>query len=150
MDKMRPRSRRRAVGYVRVSDLGGESYQKLATRQIDLIDGWLKENGADVLDWFFDLGVEATEPLQQRPAGIRLLDRVRYGDLNFVVVASLDAFGKAQALLDALELVVGARHLGVVAVLPDPREELDFLGLKRIELAPTIPLEPQVGPEVLN
>jgi resolvase-like protein len=148
---MSSQTRGRAVGYVRVFEKDRGDFEELATRQIDLISGWATENHADVLDWFFDLGVDATEPFQERSAGVRLLDRVRCGDLNFVVVASLDSFGKARVLLDALRLVVGASdELGIVAVLPSPREELAFLGLKRVELGPTVPLEPQIGPEVLN
>jgi Resolvase, N terminal domain len=151
MDDTRTRTRRRAVGYIRVSDRGEDSYEELATRQIDLISAWALENDADVLGWYFDIGVDGSEPLQGRPAGIRLLDRVRFGDLNFVVVASLDAFGRAQVLHDALRLVVDANvEMGVVGVLPTPREELDPLGARRVELGPTAPLEPQVGPEALN
>lgn len=148
---MRSQARGRAVGYVRVFEKGRDSYEKLATRQIDLIRSWAIENDADVLDCFFDIGVDATAPFQERPAGVRLLDRVRCGDLNFVVVASLDAFGKAQVLLDALKLLTDANEeMGIVAVLTSPKEELAFLGLKRAELGPTAPLEPQVGPEALN
>lgn len=144
-------TRGRAVGYVRVFEKGRHSYEHLATRQIDLISGWAVENDADVLDFFFDIGVDATAPFQERPAGVRLLDRARCGDVNFVVVASLDAFGKAQVLLDALKLLTSANDgLGIVAVLPSPREELAFLGFRRVGLGPTAPLEPQVGPEALN
>ncbi len=148
---MSAQARGRAVGYVRVFEKGGDGYEELATRQIDLISSWAMEHGADVLDCFFDLGVDATEPFQGRPAGVRLLDRVRCGDLNFVVVASLDALGKARVLLDALALLTRANEeMGIVAVLPSPREEPDFPKLGQVELGPTAPLEPQVGPEALN
>ncbi len=148
---MGAQARGRAVGYVRVFEPDRDRYEELATRQTDLISSWALEHGADVLDCFFDIGVDATTPLGARSAGVRLLDRVRRGDLNFVVVASLDAFGKAQVLLDALALLTRANdEMGIVAVLPSPREEPAFPGSRQAGLGQTALLEPQLGPEALN
>ena len=63
-------TRGRAVGYVRVFEKGRHSYEHLATRQIDLISGWAMENDADVLDFFFDIGVDATAPFQERSSAV--------------------------------------------------------------------------------
>ncbi len=114
--------RGRAVGYIRVGKRDEDAYQHLASRQIDLIADWAAAHEADVFDWFFDIGVEASEPLDTRSGGRQLLDRVGRGGLDFVIVASLDAIGRGQSLLDALRLVMFAeREMGVVAALAAPR-----------------------------
>jgi hypothetical protein len=144
-------ARRRVVGYVRVSEDERDDYQRLAQRQIDLITGWARENGAEIRDWHFDIGVDPTAPFGQRTGGVRLLDRVGQGDLSYVVVASLEALGKGDELAAAVSALARvAEGLGVVAVLPTRPADPDVRGQRRLKLEPTMPLEPQVGPEVLN
>lgn len=127
----------RAVGYVRVGDKDEDAYQNLAGRQIDVIAGWTAANEADVLDWYFDIGVDAAEPFQLRSGGILLLDRVSRGDVTHVVVGSLEVLGKGRALLNAVEVLFTAKKgLGIITVLPgphdvaEPDEAVDFPRLR--------------------
>src|SRR5512138_3661542 len=93
----------RVIGYVRVGKKDDDSHSFLAGQQIDIIAEWAADNEADVLNWYFDLGVDASEPIDRRPAGAGLLARVKRGDVTDVVVGSLDVLGKGRALLDAVQ-----------------------------------------------
>ncbi len=118
--------RDRIVGYVRVSEQEADTDQHLAGQQIDVIAEWAAESGADVLDWFFDIGVSETEPLDRRPAGAQLLSRVSRGDITHVVVSSLDVLGKGRALLDSVQSLFRSRErIRVITVLPGPHEALE-------------------------
>ena len=126
--------RGRAIGYVRVGKTGEGPDQYLAGRQIDVISEWAADNEADVFDWYFDIGVDDTEPFGQRSAGAKLLDRVGRGDITQVVVASLPVLGKGRALLDAVQLLFEAKKgLCVITVLPGPHDvaEADEVGAHR-------------------
>ncbi len=118
--------RDRVVGYVRVSEQDADSDEDLAGKQIDVIAEWAAENGADVLDWFFDIGVSDSEPFDRRAAGAQLLARVGRGDVTHVVVSSLDVLGQGRPLLDAVQSLFGSKkQLRVITVLPGPHEAVE-------------------------
>lgn len=118
--------RDRVVGYIRVSEQESKSDRNPAGEQIDVIADWAAQNEADVLQWFFDIGVSETEPFDRRPAGTQLLSRVRRGDVTHVVVSSLDVLGNGRALLDAVQSLFGVRQgLRVITALPGPHEDAE-------------------------
>jgi putative DNA-invertase from lambdoid prophage Rac len=86
------------LGYIRVSSessVDGESL-KVQRRQLQ---GWALQHGKYISKIFADEGVSGSIPLQERPQGRLLVERLRPGDV--VVASKLDrAF---RSVIDALE-----------------------------------------------
>lgn len=80
----------RLIGYVRVStEEQGRTGQSLGLQQ-DQIRRYCELYGCELIDILFDDGVSASVPLQDRPAGEELWDRLMAGEADGVIVTRLD------------------------------------------------------------
>lgn len=106
------------LGYIRVSP-GDASNEDRSSYQIqtDIIEGFAKTRGADKWDVqiYQDAGVSGATKLEMRPAGDRLLNDMRKGDV--VVASKLDRMFRSAT--DALNMIEVFREREVELILFD-------------------------------
>ncbi|MEO6519747.1 MAG: recombinase family protein [Pseudoxanthomonas sp.] len=80
----------RALGYIRVSTEEQQRSGHSLDMQPDLIRQWCTLFGHQLVDIVEDRGVSAGKALAKRPGGAELLDRLRQGEADLVIVFRLD------------------------------------------------------------
>lgn len=82
----------KALAYLRVSTIGQAAEDKFGLKeQRDLIEGYAKENGYDIIEWYTDGGISGVK--EERPAMNTLL----YGDtppVDAVIIAKSDRLAR--------------------------------------------------------
>ena len=107
----------RAIGYYRVSTAEQAQRGHGLAEQPQRIKAWCLARGLDLVDVIADEGVSAGKPLDKRPGGAALLQRMRAGDADVVVVYALDRlFRDAQHGLNVLRGMPGQAPLPVQSV----------------------------------
>lgn len=90
--KTTPVSASRAIGIIRVSEVGGRSGDSFVspTDQRNRIVASCNLNALDLLDVYEELDVSAGSPLHKRPGLSAAIERVERGEANVIVVAYFD------------------------------------------------------------
>jgi site-specific DNA recombinase len=85
-------SKRRAVGIVRVSHVGGRSGESFVSpdQQRDRIRDACKAQGLRLVDTFEELDVSGKRPLEKRPGLFRAVQMIEAGRAEVIVVAYMD------------------------------------------------------------
>src|SRR5215218_288410 len=97
--------------YLRVSTEEQRERQTIETqRQFAL--RWLEQQGIDSARFYVDDGVSGTLPLEDRPAGRRVLEDANAGELASVVVYKIDRLGRDP--LVTMQAASDLNHAGVV------------------------------------
>ncbi len=100
----------KAAMYLRVSTEEQRERQTIATQRT-FAASYNKTNDIFPYGWYEDDGVSGTIPLEQRPAGSRLLADARAGKINAVYIYKLDRLGRDPLLI--LNTVNDLEHLAV-------------------------------------
>src|SRR5260370_21085939 len=88
----------KAAMYLRVSTEEQRERQTIATQRT-FAESYNKTNDIFPYGWYEDDGVSGIIPLEQRPAGARLLADARAGKINAVYIYKLDRLGRASLLI---------------------------------------------------
>ena len=101
---------KQAVIYCRVSTEKQQQSKNIQT-QIQVVHEYAARNGFNVTDEFLDDGISGTLPLEERPAGKRLIEAARRGQISTLIIYKVDRLGRSQivtmtALRDLNELGV--------------------------------------------
>ncbi len=100
----------KAAMYLRVSTEEQRERQTIATQRT-FAESYNKTNDIFPYGWYEDDGVSGIIPLEQRPAGARLLADARAGKINAVYIYKLDRLGRDPLLI--LNTVNDLEHLAV-------------------------------------
>ncbi len=92
----------RGAAYVQTSAQDGRPFW--AEGQVQQIDAWAARHASQIREWFVDLGVDDDTRLPERAGGAQLIEAVRRGEVEFVVVADYDQLGQLpDAILAAIQ-----------------------------------------------
>jgi site-specific DNA recombinase len=98
--------------YLRVSTQEQAQRQTIQTQR-DGIERWAKANGQTIDQFYSDDGVSGNDPLEQRPAGRKLLADVQAGRLKLLLIYAIDRLGRDESGLIALTAVRDFQRYGV-------------------------------------
>ena len=95
---------RRAIGIVRVSQVGGREGESFASpaEQRDRIQAACERDGLKLVDVFEELDVSGGKPLNQRPGLGRAVGHVESGDAEVIVAAYFDRLVRSLRVQDEL------------------------------------------------
>jgi DNA invertase Pin-like site-specific DNA recombinase len=84
--------KRRAIGIVRVSQIGGRDGESFASpaEQRDRIQAACERDGLNLIDVLEELDVSGGKPLEQRPGLGRAVGHIESGDADVIVAAYFD------------------------------------------------------------
>src|SRR6266498_2020627 len=93
--KSRRKARSQVVAYMRTSSAANVGADKDSEkRQRVAIEGFAKQAGLDIVDWFYDPAVSGADPIEVRPGFSALLDRLESNGVRTVVVEDASRFAR--------------------------------------------------------
>ena len=119
------RNRGEVVGYLRTSSATnvGEGKDSEA-RQRKAIEGYAKQAGMVIVDWFYDAAVSGADPVESRPGFAAMLARIASNGARTIIVETANRFAR-----DLMVQEVGfamLRDLGITLIAADsPASFLD-------------------------
>lgn len=115
---------KKAVGYMRTSSTANVGNDKdSAKRQRLAIEAFAKENGFQVVDWYYDAGVSGTVSLEARPGFAAMLDRIESNGVRTVIVEDSTRFARGMLVQELGVLMLQGRGVRVLAVNGDDLTE---------------------------
>lgn len=117
--------RRRAVGYIRVSQVGGRGGDSFLSPELqrEKIEGWAALRGYDVGRWYEDIDVSGRTGVK-RPAFEQMMGDATTGAFDAVIVYRLTRFGRSMKDASASLAKLAASDVGLVSAT----EDLDTTG----------------------
>jgi DNA invertase Pin-like site-specific DNA recombinase len=98
----------KAVAYMRTSSATNVGSDKDSERrQRAAIEGYAKQAGYEIVDWFYDPAVSGADPIETRPGFAALLDRIEGNGVRMVLIEDATRFAR--------DLI--AQELGIVVLV---------------------------------
>ncbi len=104
---------KQAVTYCRVSTEKQQQSKNIQT-QIHVVSEYARNHGYTVTEEFLDDGISGTIPLEERPAGGRLVEAAKRGQISTLIIYKVDRLGRSQIV--TMTALRDLSELGVVVV----------------------------------